>query len=109
MLKFEWIESVLKIIDKISQSSIIEEEFKASIESEFQRFQKTVKQGQHIMERVLRQNQGHTLSGSQIVFLEKRHGLPVVLIADLLQQGGLQHFKFKYEKALRDWKQKHKK
>lgn len=49
-------------------------------------FQKTIQRGLKKMERLLAKNQGETLSGQQIVFLEKRCGLPYLLIAESLRK-----------------------
>jgi len=71
---------------------------------ESQCFQKTIQRGLKKLERLLVQNQGETLSGQQIVFLEKRCGLPYLLIAASLRKKSLQILDQEYKDVLREWK-----
>ena len=68
------------------------------------RFLKTIERGQRQLLRFLEQNGGRTLSGSQIVHLEKRCGLPHLLAAMMLREKGLTFLEEDYRKALEVWK-----
>jgi alanyl-tRNA synthetase len=71
--------------------------------SESQRFYQTVKSGFQIMEKMLTNNQGQTLSGEQIVTLEKQQGLPLPLIVNRLHDRQLPCAKEAYKIALAKW------
>lgn len=71
---------------------------------EAQCFQKTVQRGLKKMETLLEQNQRKTLSGYQIVFLEKRCGLPSLLIAASLRKKHLQFLQEDYKDVVTEWK-----
>ena len=73
-------------------------------DNEAQRFRKTVVRGYRVLEKALTANQGRTLSGSQIVTLEKRYGLPYLLIATTLKRRGLEVLNEQYREALIEWK-----
>jgi alanyl-tRNA synthetase len=73
--------------------------------TESQRFSKTVERGRHQLERFLKENKGRTLSGPQIVFLEKKRGLPHLLTAIMLREKGLKFAEAEYREALEIWKQ----
>jgi alanyl-tRNA synthetase len=75
-------------------------------EKENQRFTRTIDRGQRELEKMLKANGGQTLSGSQIVFLEKQYGMPYPLISVSLQKKGLPVLENEYNKALTAWKQK---
>ena len=102
------------IIDRISQT--VHRSVKASLQdkrrlttyfsSESERFLKTIQRGRNQLERFLEENDGQTLSGSQIVFLEKRRGLPPLITAKVLQEKDLSFARVAYEEALDIWKQK---
>ena len=99
------IESVLKIIDNNSQPLQIEKKLKEYFDNESHRFQKTIEQGKREFERMLGKNQRQTLSGSQILSLEKEYGLPRPLICDLLRQKNLKFLDTEYERTLFSLKQ----
>jgi alanyl-tRNA synthetase len=73
-------------------------------ESESLRFQKTVERGRAELERMLSKNQGKSLSGRQIVSLEKKWGLPNLLIETILHEKGLAFTDAEYKEILTDWK-----
>jgi alanyl-tRNA synthetase len=73
--------------------------------SESCRFLKTVERGRRELERFLEENDGRTLSGPQIVDLEKRRGLPHLLTAKVLREKGLAFAEAEYIGALEVWKQ----
>lgn len=74
--------------------------------SEAQRFSKTVQRGYSEVEDLLRANQGATLSGVQIVAMEKERGLPALLIQDELTKRGLAFLGEDYREALGNWRQR---
>ncbi len=84
-------------------------EVKLQLESyysaEAQRFAKTVHHGRRQLMRLLEENAGHTLSGPQIVWLEKEQGLPHLLTAMMLQEKDLAFAEAGYREALEAWKQ----
>ena len=69
------------------------------------RFFKTIESGKRQLNRLLRENHGATLSGGQIVLLEKKHGLPYLLIASILKEQGFEVLNNEYQNALHRWKQ----
>lgn len=73
------------------------------IDAENQRFKKTIERGRRELQRMLRKNQGQTLTGSQITFLEKRKGFPNLLTAKILRQRGLHFAEREYKEALILW------
>ena len=70
-----------------------------------QRFSKTIERGHCQLERFLKENDGRTLSGPQIACLEKKWGLPHLLIAKMLQGKGLVFVEAEYREALEIWRQ----
>ncbi len=100
------------IIDCISQT--VHKSVQASLQdkkrliayfsSESERFLKTVQRGRNQLERFLEGNDGRTLSGAQIVFLEKRKGLPHLLTEMILRKKGLAFVEVEYLEALEVWK-----
>lgn len=74
--------------------------------TESQRFLKTVEYGHRQLVRFLKENDGRTLSGPQIVDLEKKWGLPHILTAKMLREKGLAFAEAEYREALEVWKQK---
>ena len=78
------------------------------IASEASRFNKTIRNGKNELEQLLSQNQGETLTGPQIVYLEKEKGLPHLLTASELKKKGLSFNIQGYKTELNSWgKQKH--
>lgn len=68
------------------------------------RFMKTIERGHRQLTKGLDNNGGATLSGEQIVLLEKKIGLPHLLTAKVLWEKGLQFERSEYEDALAHWK-----
>ncbi len=87
------------------QSQATKEKIISYFESESQRFQKTVNRGQLKVDKILTKNKGDTLSGSQILSLEKKWGLPHLIIRVILHKKGLSFAKTEYNKELNVWKQ----
>jgi hypothetical protein len=52
---------------------------------------------------MLAQNQGQSLSGSQILDLEKKWGLPHLLVRTQLNEKGLSFSEAAYKSALAEW------
>ena len=73
--------------------------------TESQRFSNTIKRGYRQLVRFLKENHGRTLSGPQIVWLEKRWGLPHILTAVTLQEKGREFAEAEYYETLEAWKQ----
>ncbi len=72
-------------------------------ERESQRFRKTIDRGCCQLEQMLAQNQGQSLSGSQILDLEKKWGLPRLLTETMLHEKGLPFSETEYKSALAEW------
>lgn len=72
---------------------------------ESRRFLKTIERGHCQLEQFLKENAGRTLSGLQIVRLEKKWGLPQILTAAMLREKGIAFAEAEYREALEAWKQ----
>jgi len=73
--------------------------------SESHRFLKTLRRGRRQLEWLLKENDGRTLSGPQIVYLEKKWGLPHLLTAKMLREKGLVFAEAEYRESLEAWGQ----
>jgi alanyl-tRNA synthetase len=73
-----------------------------SIESK--RYANTIERGRRQLERFVKANEGRTLSGPQIVCLEKRWGLLSLLTAAMLRERKLTFAEAEYREALERWK-----
>jgi len=69
-----------------------------------ERFLKTIERGYVRLLKMVENNGGSTLSGAQIVELEKVVGLPSLLTAKALSERGLQFQEYEYQNQLRQWK-----
>jgi alanyl-tRNA synthetase len=67
-------------------------------------FKKTVERGYCALEKNLADNNGTTLSGQQVVLLEKNFGLPYLLVEKELRNKRLNFNRMAYEDALNNWK-----
>lgn len=67
-------------------------------------FVSTVERGYALLEKSLEDNNGKTLSGSQIIHLEKKIGIPHLLIERKLKNTSLPYNQAVYEDALVHWK-----
>ena len=72
-------------------------------ERESQRFRKTIVRGCCQLEDMLAENQGQSLSGSQILDLEKKWGLPRLLTETILRKKGSPFSEAAYQSALAEW------
>ena len=72
--------------------------------TESQRFSKTIERGRRQLERLLKEGNGRTLSGPQIVCLEKKWGLPHLLTAAMLREKGLAFAEAEYRESLEVWR-----
>jgi alanyl-tRNA synthetase len=72
--------------------------------TESQRFSKTIARGSRQLERFLKENTGCTLSGPQIVCLEKKWGLPHLLTAAMLREKELAFAEAEYRESLEVWR-----
>lgn len=68
--------------------------------SEYQRFKETISRGQRQLILLLRENDGDTLSGSQIAYLEKKWGFPSLLTRMFLWKQGLIFDEAEYKKQI---------
>ncbi len=104
----DYLPALLKTIarltnDRDHSSSEVQHRVMTYYANEAERFHKTIQRGQHKLERFLEGNDGETLSGSQILFLEKRKGLPHHLTAMMLRERELMFSKSGYKEALEEW------
>jgi alanyl-tRNA synthetase len=76
----------------------------AYLAGESERFKRTLVRGRRQMEKLLKKNGGKTLTGEQIVDLEKKHGMPSALVEVMLRGKGLGFDEPQYEDALRQWR-----
>ncbi|MCB0263694.1 MAG: hypothetical protein KDH98_11110 [Calditrichaeota bacterium] len=98
------IDSIVNSLDnKYVESSEIKNRMIAYIEDEELRFKQTLAKGQHEIESMIEQNKGETLTGSQILFLEKKLGLPNILTALILKEKGYVFNEIAYQKYLTSW------
>jgi len=74
------------------------------ITEESERFMKTLARGKCQFRNLLTENSGRTLTGEQIVFLEKRRGVPSALVEKWLLGRELSFNKPAYENALEEWR-----
>jgi len=73
--------------------------------SESRHFLNTIERGRRQMLRFLKENNGHAFSGQQAVCLEKKWGVPCLLIADMLRQNELAFPETEYREALEIWRE----
>ncbi len=81
-----------------------EEKLESYFSTEAQRFLKTVERGRRQLMQFLKKNGRRTLSGPQIVFLEKKKGLPHLLTAMMLREKGLAFSEAGYRESLEVWR-----
>jgi len=98
--------TVIRAFDKHNLEAFqTESKIKTYFANEDRHFQKTVERGRRKIYKMLTELQGESLSGSQILFLEKSLGLPHLVAAQMLQEKGLLFSEAEYQKALKVWKQ----
>ncbi|MCI5189871.1 MAG: hypothetical protein D3905_08750 [Candidatus Electrothrix sp. AS4_5] len=76
------------------------------IAAERPQFKRTVAVGRRELEKMIRDNDGRSLSGAQLVFLEKQKGLPIVLAESLLKKNELFFQQEEYNQALKCWQER---
>jgi alanyl-tRNA synthetase len=91
---------ISKMVPKNMQETWIKEKVIAYIVSEYNRFSKTIKRGELKLLQIIRENCGNTLSGNQILILEKQWGMPPLITAMLLRKQGLPFHEEEYSSAL---------
>jgi len=112
ILGIETKEFLPTLIDCISQTvhstrrATLEDEKRlmSYFSTESHRFSKTIARGRGQLELFLKENNGHTLSGPQLVYLEKKWGLPHLLTAAILQEKGLAFSEAEYRESLEVWR-----
>lgn len=81
---------VLVCVSQMAPENMREEGIKDQVISfflsEYERYSRTIKRGELKLMQILKENSGHTLSGLQIVCLEKQWGMPSLLTAMILQK-----------------------
>ncbi|MBE2220699.1 MAG: hypothetical protein IAF02_04120 [Anaerolineae bacterium] len=77
-------------------------------EYETEKYAKTLDRGLRKLDSLLKNNTENTLSGNQIVMLEKQLGVPSILVERTLNQKGIVFDTDDYDSALTEWTQKHK-
>lgn len=80
----------------------VEIKFRAYFAQEVVRFLSTVKQGEQELVKLVEANGGATLTGAQMSFLEKKMGLPLLLIRRQLQSMQLDFDEAAYAQSLKD-------
>ncbi|MBE7552394.1 MAG: hypothetical protein HS126_15095 [Anaerolineales bacterium] len=78
--------------------------FTGYFQQETLRFQQTLENGLRQFHQLIRCNKGDTLSGHQMVRLEKQFGVPIEIIEWQLRIVGLPFFNTEYEIALAHWR-----
>ena len=112
VLGIESQEFLRRLIDCISQmihsglraTSEDKRRLESYFSTESRRFLKTIERGRRQLVRFLQENSGRTLSGPQIVYLEKKWGLPHLLTAQMLRERGLVFKEAEYRETLEAWK-----
>jgi len=101
------IDCIAQMVHSTGQVAVEDEKRLLSyFSTESQHFSKTIERGHCQLMRFLKENSGRTLSGLQIVRLEKKWGLPHILTAVTLQEKGLEFAEAEYQEALEAWKQR---
>jgi alanyl-tRNA synthetase len=99
-----FLREVLDCLPRMVPKNIVEtwvkELFIAFFLSEQERFSKTIKRGELKLRQILSEHAGHTLSGRQILCLEKEFGLPPLLTEMILQKQGLAFRAEEYKSVL---------
>lgn len=92
--------------DSETTRRVTESTLRQYIAAERPLFERTVAVGRKELEKMVRENNGRSLSGEQLVFLEKQKGLPIVLAENLLKRNELFFRQEEYNKALRCWQER---
>jgi alanyl-tRNA synthetase len=86
--------------DKTDRKDQISDSLLVYFLTEYERFMKTVKQGKYKLDQIVKENNGKTLSGIQIAYLEKRWGLPHQLTKQTLWERGLLFAEAEYKSVV---------
>lgn len=100
--------AILKCISNILQGdreNWVRERVLEYFAAEKERFHETIGKGYKQLLRFVEDNHGNTLSGAQLVFLEKKKGLPSTLTEKLLMERGLNFPELDYRAALKIWRE----
>jgi alanyl-tRNA synthetase len=89
---------------KVSDSYAIQKRTEKYCWDQRKRFLKTVERGHGKLLKMVEDNGGSTLSGAQVIELEKVVGLPSLLTAKALWERGLQFQEHEYWDELKQWK-----
>jgi alanyl-tRNA synthetase len=91
---------VSRMASKNMQGAEIKKQVITYFLSEYERYSRTIKRGEYKLMQILKENGGDTLSGPQIVCLEKQWGLPSLLTAMILQKLELSFQEDEYKSVL---------
>lgn len=95
---------VLTCVSQMAPENMREERIKEQVVSfflsEYERYSRTIKRGELKLMQILKENNDYTLSGHQIVCLEKQWGMPVQLISMELEKKNLAFNESEYREAL---------
>lgn len=75
----------------------------AYFQKEFHRFMKTIERGKSQLNQILEENKGCSLSGEQILYLEKQWGMPYLITAKEMLSKGLPFPESEYRQELVSW------
>ena len=92
------------VVNRQGNHIAIEESILEYFSSQRQQFMETIERGQRELAKQLSKNKGNTLSGKQILFLEKRVGYSPLLVEKALQEKSLLFHKEDYKISLEAWK-----
>jgi alanyl-tRNA synthetase len=95
------LQRISQIVPSNMKSMWIQERFTSCFLSETQRFSITIERGIHQLSRFLKENGNQTLSGLQVLCLEKQWGLPTQLTSMELKKRGLVFKESEYWEALK--------
>lgn len=79
------------------------ERLNAYLQAESHRFLNTVSAGRRRLLKLLSGNGNHTLSGLEVLHLEKRHGMPSLLTREVLREKGVSFPEAEYQACLTAW------
>lgn len=100
------VNSTMKTVGTLQIGSIdqIISKLKVYFDSESEKFYKTIRRGEAKLESILDDSKVNSLSGSQVLSLEKNWGLPHLYTEKVLHENGLKYDIEDYHKALDKWK-----
>lgn len=98
------LDCIAQVIERVESDVEIRQRIENFFRDQRKHFYKTIERGERELVSILNNNNGLTLSGMQIVELEKVFGLPKLLITKALMEQGLQFRENEYKSELMRWK-----